>query len=443
MNITPEVLQHWLKAWNLSRREFIETFNLQPLVYVPELPLSLKVLFSALYLLIFILALLGNCLVIHKNVKVPAKTSSSVFIASLAVSDLLISVFCVPFTLLQHLSANWIAGEFLCKMVSFVQTMAVSTGILTMVCIAVERFQGVLYPLRPRSTSASLQGKKLIVAVWLSAMAIASPLWYAQKIEVQHDFLFEVHYTCCQEIWHQPQQRRAYTTVILILVFLVPLLTLAGIYGKVAHELWYKHRVYDSVFQALSGAEMSKRTRRKKHAVKKMVAVVIVFAVCWAPFHLVVMLSDYGNMFKRWQVLFGGFGWQRLRNGAMEESDSGVICKLQLDAEKETILFASVQLLGFSNSTCNPIIYMALKENVKGFCRTLRCQRMRRRRRTSGERAEQNAPRSRIDTLPLQPRPAWASKSGPGDHFSQVHLLKASEQPKSILALTVMDPINP
>ncbi|XP_062913405.1 pyroglutamylated RF-amide peptide receptor [Mobula hypostoma] len=411
MNITSEVLQHWLKAWNLSRREFIETFNLQPLVYVPELPLSLKVLFSALYLLIFILALLGNCLVIHKNVKVPAKTSSCVFITSLAVSDLLISVFCVPFTLLQHLSANWIAGEFLCKMVSFVQTMAVSTGILTMVCIAVERFQGVLYPLRPRSTSASLQGKKLIVAVWLSAMAIASPLWYAQKIEVQHDFLFEVHYTCCQEIWHQPQQRRAYTTVILILVFLVPLLTLAGIYGKVAHELWFKHRVYDSVFQALSGAEMSKRTRRKKHAVKKMVAVVIVFAVCWAPFHLVIMLSDYG--------------------------------KLQLDAEKETILFASVQLLGFSNSTCNPIIYMALRENVKGFPRTLRCQRMRRRRRTSGERAEQNASRSRIDTLPLQPRPAWASKSSPGDHFSQVHLLEASEQRKSILALTVMDPINP
>ncbi|XP_072924844.1 pyroglutamylated RF-amide peptide receptor isoform X1 [Hemitrygon akajei] len=411
MNITPEVLQHWLKAWNLSRREFIETFNLQPLVYVPELPLSLKVLFSALYLLIFILALLGNCLVIHKNMKIPAKTSSCIFITSLAISDLLISVFCVPFTLLQHLSANWVAGEFLCKMVSFVQTMAVSTGILTMVCIAVERFQGVLYPLRPRSTSASLQGKKLIVAVWLSAMAIASPLWYAQKIEVQHDFLFEVHYTCCQEIWHQPQQRRAYTTVILILVFLVPLLTLACIYGKVAHELWFKHRVYDSVFQALSGAELNKRTRKKKHAVKKMVAVVIVFAVCWAPFHLVVMLSDYG--------------------------------KLQLDAEKETILFASVQLLGFSNSTCNPIIYMALKENVKSFCRTLHCQRMRRKRRILGERAEQNASQSCTDALPLEPRPVWASKSGRGDHFSQVHLLEASKQPKSILALTVMDPTNP
>ncbi|XP_059838826.1 pyroglutamylated RF-amide peptide receptor-like [Hypanus sabinus] len=411
MNITPEVLQHWLKAWNLSRREFIETFNLQPLVYVPELPLSLKVLFSALYLLIFILALLGNCLVIHKNMKVPAKTSSCIFITSLAISDLLISVFCVPFTLLQHLSANWVAGEFLCKMVSFVQTMAVSTGILTMVCIAVERFQGVLYPLRPRSTSASLPGKKLIVAVWLSAMAIASPLWYAQKIEVQHDFLFEVHYTCCQEIWHQPQQRRAYTTVILILVFLVPLLTLACIYGKVAHELWFKHRVYDSVFQALSRAELNKRTRKKKHAVKKMVAVVIVFAVCWAPFHLVIMLSDYG--------------------------------KLQLDADKETILFASVQLLGFSNSTCNPIIYMALKENVKSFRRTLRCQRMRRKQRILGERVEQNASQSCTDALPFEPRPVWASKSGRGDHFSQVQLLETSKQPKSILALTVMDPTNP
>ncbi|XP_051896690.1 pyroglutamylated RF-amide peptide receptor-like [Pristis pectinata] len=398
MNITPEVLEHWLKAWNLSRREFIETFNLQPLVYVPELPLSLKALFSVLYLLIFTLALLGNCLIITKNMKMPVKNSTCIFITSLAVSDLLISVFCIPFTLLQHLSANWIAGEFLCKMISFVQTMAVSTEILTMVCIAVERFQGVLHPLRPRSTCTSLQGKKLTAVVWLSAMAIASPLWYAQKIEVQHDFLFEVHYICCQEVWHQPQQRKAYTTIILLLVFLVPLMTLAGIYGKVAYELWFKHRVYDSVFQALSRAELNKRTRKKKHAVKKMVAVVIVFAVCWTPFHLVVMLSDYG--------------------------------KLQLNAEKETILFASVQLLGFSNSTCNPIIYMALKENLKSFCRTLRCQRRRMSWRALGKRVEQNPSQPCTNTLPIQPRSAWAIDPGQGAHFSQVH------------TLTIMDPIN-
>lgn len=111
--ITAERLQEMLRDHNLSRQEFISTYNIQPLVYVPELPYSAKTVFFITYMLIFLMALTGNSLVIYIIVKKRAiQTASDIFICSLAVSDLLITFFCIPFTLLQNISSEWFGGEF-------------------------------------------------------------------------------------------------------------------------------------------------------------------------------------------------------------------------------------------------------------------------------------------------------------------------------------------
>ncbi|XP_043087035.1 uncharacterized protein qrfprb isoform X2 [Puntigrus tetrazona] len=147
--ITPEVLRELLRYYNLSRREFIHTYNIQPLVYIPELPARAKTTFVVMYVIIFALALVGNSLVVYIVVRKRAmRTATNIFICSLAVSDLLITFFCIPFTLLQNISSEWLGGVLVCKTVPFVQTTAIVTGILTMTCIAIERYQGIVYPLK-------------------------------------------------------------------------------------------------------------------------------------------------------------------------------------------------------------------------------------------------------------------------------------------------------
>lgn len=111
--LTPEVLQEMLRYYNLSRQEFIDTYNIQPLVYIPELPSSAKTVFVIMYTAIFVMALAGNSLVIYIILKKRAiQTATDIFICSLAVSDLLITFFCIPFTLLQNISSEWFGGEF-------------------------------------------------------------------------------------------------------------------------------------------------------------------------------------------------------------------------------------------------------------------------------------------------------------------------------------------
>nr|XP_015197319.1 PREDICTED: pyroglutamylated RFamide peptide receptor-like [Lepisosteus oculatus] len=427
MNFTPQMLTFWLEASNVSRHQFIQEFGLSPLVYVPRLPSALQPIFSILYVLIFILALAGNTAVLFLLCRRKAlQAPSTFFVCSLALSDLLISIFCVPATLLQHFFTNWLAGEFLCKLVAFLQVTAISASIFTMICIAAERFQGILYPLQLQNGYFPSHAIKMLAGVWLAALVIACPMWYAHKVEVKYDFLFDVHYTCCQEIWPHTWQRQAYTTFLLLLVFLVPMVTMSVLYGKIMRELWGKHRVHDVMFQTLPGSEINKITRKKRRAVKMMATVVLLFAVCWAPFHLVSVLYDYG--------------------------------KLSLDPDQEFLVFTTVQILGFGNSICNPVVYAVLNKNFKKGLLAIFLQRGRPRWLAGrlGDRARVGV--SAIDSLHLRDRSehsllgagahqwsrvAWESELHTLNPFPQVHLFQGiSKKHSSPLLLSVTDPLH-
>jgi len=53
-----------------------------------------------------------------------------------------------------------------CKTVPFVQTTAIVTGILTMTCIAAERYQGIIHPLKIKR-QCTPQSENLVCTVVL------------------------------------------------------------------------------------------------------------------------------------------------------------------------------------------------------------------------------------------------------------------------------------
>ncbi|XP_025951878.1 pyroglutamylated RF-amide peptide receptor isoform X2 [Dromaius novaehollandiae] len=295
LNITPEQFAQLLRDNNMTREQFIALYGLQPLVYIPELPGRTKVAFVLICVLIFALALFGNCLVLYVVTRSKAmRTVTNIFICSLALSDLLIAFFCVPFTMLQNISSNWLGGTFACKMVPFVQSTAIVTEILTMTCIAVERHQGIVHPLKMKFEYTNKRAFTMLGIVWLLAVIVGSPMWHVQRLEVKYDFLYEKVYVCCLEEWTSPIYQKIYATFILVILFLLPLMLMLFLYTKIGYELWIKKRVGDaSVLQTIHGNEMSKISRKKKRAIVMMVTVVFLFAICWAPFHVIHMMIEY------------------------------------------------------------------------------------------------------------------------------------------------------
>lgn len=74
------------------------------------------------YLAIFLFAVTGNLLVILTLVQNKRmRTVTNVFLLNLAISDLLLAVFCMPFTLIPVLLRNFIFGVVICVMIRYLQ----------------------------------------------------------------------------------------------------------------------------------------------------------------------------------------------------------------------------------------------------------------------------------------------------------------------------------
>ncbi|XP_043917470.1 pyroglutamylated RF-amide peptide receptor [Protopterus annectens] len=337
LNFTPEEFAMLLKENNVTKKQFIQMYHLQPLVYIPELPTHTKIIFVAICVIIFALAVFGNSLVLYVVTRRKAmRTVTNIFICSLAASDLLIAFFCIPFTMLQNISSNWWGGEFACKMVPFVQSTAIVTEILTMACIAVERHQGIVHPLRMKWQYTNRRAFTMLGIVWLVAAAFGAPVWHVQRLEVKYDFLYEQHYVSCLEEWKKPLHQKIYSTFILVILFLLPLTIMVVLYSKIGYELWIKKRVGDaSVLQTIHGSEMSKISRKEKRCILQGMLIIAFFGVCWCDHHISHIVQEYSNF---------------------EHDHDDVTIKT---------VFAVVQIIGFFNSICNPIVYAFMNENFK------------------------------------------------------------------------------
>ena len=82
---------------------------------------SMETLVSV-YSTIFILSVVGNGLVILTLVQNKRmRTVTNVFLLNLAISDLLLAVFCMPFTLIPLLIKNFIFGPVMCVCIRYAQ----------------------------------------------------------------------------------------------------------------------------------------------------------------------------------------------------------------------------------------------------------------------------------------------------------------------------------
>jgi len=86
----------------------------------------------ALYVVIFVLSVSGNALValtIAQNRRM--RTLTNVLLLNLSIADLLLTVFCMPFTLIPTLLQDFIFGPVVCVLVRYMQGAFVPTSSLT------------------------------------------------------------------------------------------------------------------------------------------------------------------------------------------------------------------------------------------------------------------------------------------------------------------------
>ena len=93
-----------------------------------------------IYSLTIFIALTGNVLVIVVlSLGKRKKKGLTKYLLNLALADLCMTCFCMPFTFTKVMLGRWIFAPFLCPAVLFMQVVSVTASIYTNVAIGIDR----------------------------------------------------------------------------------------------------------------------------------------------------------------------------------------------------------------------------------------------------------------------------------------------------------------
>ncbi|XP_076242880.1 cholecystokinin receptor type A isoform X2 [Calliopsis andreniformis] len=194
----------------------------------------LERLIVPLYGTIFLLSVVGNSLVLitlARNKRM--RTVTNVYLLNLAVSDLLLGVFCMPFTLLGQMLKNFVFGLTLCKLISYFQAVSVSVGVWTLVAISLERYFAICRPLKSRRWQTQFHAYKMIVVVWTASLTWNAPILVVSQLKNIRGGRRK-----CREEWPNVGTERAYNLFLDGTLLLVPLIVMSLAYSLIAAKLW-------------------------------------------------------------------------------------------------------------------------------------------------------------------------------------------------------------
>jgi len=137
------------------------------------LPQTDQAILIVLYTLTTALSVVGNVLaIVVFMARRRSNTDIRWFLVNLAAADLIMAVFCMPFTFTMTMLGHWVFSAPMCPIVLFLQTVSVTASVFTSVAVGIDRYWVVNYPLKSRITKS--RSPAVIAAIWSAACALSS-----------------------------------------------------------------------------------------------------------------------------------------------------------------------------------------------------------------------------------------------------------------------------
>ncbi|XP_020897054.1 allatostatin-A receptor-like [Exaiptasia diaphana] len=308
---------------NASKNESITAeFNAS----LPEsnaIEMSTQIGMIAAYSIIFLLALSGNGLIIHIVVSKPYMRSTINFlIANMAAADLMMTLFAMPYTIyFLYFGSQWfggVLGNLTCKAVHFTIGLSIAASISTLIVISLDRFFAIVYPFRRSSVIKKIP--ITITTTWVTSALLLSPYLYIYKVQLKGGYM------CMVSIGDNSMKSLGiYHAITFGVLYIIPLTLIAAFYFAVCRKLWLRKIPGNPSAMNLRSANKS-----KKRTIKMLIIIVVVFALCWLPAHVM-----------------------------------HIIIFFNYDAFKKFPQYASLLAFFFShaNSAINPLLYITLNKN--------------------------------------------------------------------------------
>lgn len=275
----------------------------------------------------------GNMLVIIVVISnKQMRNTTNLLIINLAVADLLFIVICVPFTAAGYAMPVWPFGTVFCKIYQYMINVTAYASVYTLVMMSLDRYLAVVHAISSMTIRTERNAYVVIILSWVLIMLLNTPI-LMQYEKLDYVFHGEDRSACLNiEIVEDPQEGRILYGCFFAFSYVVPLTLVCILYGFMLKRL-----LYGGVSRCNQSAEI---LRSKKRVTRMVVMVVVIFALCWLPIQLILMIQYFGTY-------------------------------------PESTTFVGIQIasncIAYMNSCVNPLLYAFLSDNFRKSFRKLLC----------------------------------------------------------------------
>ncbi|VDK43835.1 unnamed protein product [Anisakis simplex] len=302
---------------------------------------------------------------LQKRARQRRKEAINKCVSGLACSDLMFLTLCVPFTAIDYALPVWIFPRWMCSMINYLQHSAAYFSVWTLTLMAADRFLAVCYPVESMTLRNTSNTTVTLAIVYTAIVLSQIPVASIHDIYV-YDFIIETRSTCAivriatgeasitearrchihfsiQLSMNTFLKARLYFFSFNVFGYLLPLGITCVFYYFMLRRLWYTPRPGRGAEGMRASIRSRPETVRAKKKITRLVlCVVVIWAFCWLPLNICFMFS--GVVYPETLVMKGG--------------------KLMV------IIQILSQVLAYTNSCLNPILYAFLSDNFrKGFTR--------------------------------------------------------------------------
>ena len=237
---------------------------------------------TVLLAVINIVAFFGNlltCYAVYRNQRL--RTLPNMFVTALGVSDILMSTFCMPFSVVILFRGRWMFGESFCRFNGFVALTFALVSLQTMGLIAISRYYRVVKPAKYAVLFKKQRALLYIAVVWCVALVGSVPPFFMKNA----GFKFQPGKAMC---FFTFERSITYAVFLGSVYIAAPLTVITICYAKVFRSVSRSNRVFslqNNLHQLRANVEEAKVT-------KTLAAVMVGFTCCWLP----TGVMDYINV---------------------------------------------------------------------------------------------------------------------------------------------------
>lgn len=318
---------------------------------------------------------LGNSLVIISVIiNRGMRSTTNIFIASLAGADLIVTSTCMPLFYVYNVLTwpVWPFGKAGCRILSYLVHMSVMASALSLLAISYDRFLSVFFPMKRLVTMP--RAKKIVAFIWfVSPFLLLPSLFHHDTISITRDGKKAV---MCVESWSTADALHSYQMYRISCYFLF-LLQISVVYFLIGYRLYTRQHPGEQTSQS-----KAKDLLNKRKIIKMLFLVVALFALCWLPY----IINKLLNIFPP-----------------------------RPDFVPPDLFVFVGNFLGLLNSVANPLVYAVLNKNFRtAFKNALRCNcnyELEERRRTVSVVSKQTQ-RRQSESLSVDRRRASSLSTG-------------------------------